>query len=119
MRLETAKSLHDILSACQKIEAFTARSSREQYSDDEALQFIVERLLMTVGEATSRISHSDPEIANLIPEHQRIIGLRNRIAHEYDEIDNDIIWDIAVTRAPTLRVTVAALLATAGPSQME
>lgn len=110
MKLETAKSLHDILTACQRIERFTAGATLEQYRIDEGLQLIVERLFMTVDEATSRVSRSEPNVASHIPEFQRIIGLHNRIVHEYDEIDNDIIWDIVVTRAPQLRETVTALL---------
>lgn len=110
MKLETAKSLHDLLTACRRIEHFSANSTREQYRDDLSLQLIIERLFILIGEALVRIERSDQDVADQIPEYRRIIGLRNRVVHEYDEIDNDILWDIVVTRAPLLSHAVSTLL---------
>jgi len=65
---------------------------------------------MTIGEAMSRVAQSDPGIAVQISEYQRIISLRNRIVYEYDEIDVDILFDIAISRAPRLRAAAEKLL---------
>lgn len=33
---------------------------------------------------------------------RRIIGTRNRLAHDYLGVDEDVIWDIVQTEVPSL-----------------
>jgi uncharacterized protein with HEPN domain len=35
-----------------------------------------------------------------IPDVKDIIGMRNRIAHGYDEIDKELIWSTATDKVP-------------------
>ena len=39
-----------------------------------------------------------------------IIGLRNRLIHGYDAVDNDILWQILVHDLPALATALAAIL---------
>jgi len=36
----------------------------------------------------------DPEMTNLLPELRRIVGMRNRIIHGYDSVDDELLWQI-------------------------
>ncbi|WP_353849779.1 HepT-like ribonuclease domain-containing protein [Arthrobacter sp.] len=35
-----------------------------------------------------------------VPELDRIVGMRNVIAHEYGEVDDEIVWAAATKRIP-------------------
>lgn len=62
----------------------------------------VERNIEIIGEAINRISkykYSEIEIKNA----QKIIGTRNRIAHEYDSISDEVIWTIIIKELPELK----------------
>ncbi|MFM2082460.1 MAG: hypothetical protein RL380_1151 [Verrucomicrobiota bacterium] len=44
------------------------------------------------------------------PELRKIIGLRNRIVHGYDNLDEELVWDVVQNRLPALRAQVESLL---------
>jgi len=63
-----------------------------------------------VGEAIHRVEHADEALVAELPNARNIIGLRNRIIHGYDEIDDAFVWDIAVRRVPDLRTKIETML---------
>ena len=71
----------------------------------------MERKLEVVGEALNRLSREWPELASQIPDSGRIIGFRNVLAHGYDVVDDEVVWDAATTDLPELTGSVEALLA--------
>ena len=75
--------------------------SIEDYRASNLKRAAVERELTVIGEALNRLSQSvrdaNPDIA--IP---AIVGLRNRIIHEYEWIEDDMIFSIATLRVPEL-----------------
>jgi uncharacterized protein with HEPN domain len=71
----------------------------------------VERNLEIIGEALMRLRDVDPETAGSISDVHRIIGLRNRLAHGYeDEIDDELVWIAVRESLPTLRMEVENIL---------
>ncbi|MFN3641264.1 MAG: DUF86 domain-containing protein [Flavobacterium sp.] len=68
----------------------------------------VERNIEIIGEAVNRITNyknSQIEIQNA----RQIIGTRNRIAHEYDNISDEVIWTIIVRELPKLKEEILKL----------
>ena len=59
---------------------------------------VIERVLEIIGEAARRVSEplrpKNPEIP-----WSRIIAHRNVLAHEYDEIHQELVWKTATERA--------------------
>lgn len=51
-----------------------------------------------------------------MPELDRIVGMRNVIAHEYGEVDDEIVWAAATKRIPGLIAVLGTLLQGAGPA---
>ena len=41
---------------------------------------------------------------------QKIVGTRNRIAHGYDKISDDLIWSIVINHLPKLKVEIQILI---------
>jgi len=68
------------------------------------------RKLEIVGEALNRLSRDHPELAARIPDIARIIGFRNVLAHGYDVVDDEVVWDAITSDLPELAAKVAALL---------
>ena len=64
-----------------------------------------------MGEALNRLSREDPELAARIPDIARIVGFRNVLAHGYDIVDDEVVWDAITTDLPELAASVEALLA--------
>lgn len=88
MKTEVKKWLLDALNACQAISSFTNGKDFAEYERDLLLRSGVERQLEIVGDALNKALSSDPSIVKLVPDVRRIIGLRNRIIHGYDTVDN-------------------------------
>lgn len=111
MRLEARKVLQDIQIAADRIGRFTAGRNFEQYLGDEMLRSAVERQLGIIGEALSRLSKDDPEVAAAIPDRARIIAFRNILIHGYATVDDRIVWGVVETYLDALRASVRQLTA--------
>ena len=79
-----------------------------QYQSDRKLRRAVERELEIIGEAINNILKATPDIT--ITDARKIVGLRNRIIHAYDAVDDPMIWDIVVNHLPLLEKEVKLLL---------
>ena len=78
------------------------------YQKDLKTKKAIERNIEIIGEAINRISKykdSNIEIRNA----HKIIGTRNRIAHEYDNISDEVIWTIILRELPKLKKEINSL----------
>ena len=107
---QTTKRLLDALAACDAIKSFLAGQSIQQYKEDYGLRLQIERLLEIIGEALNQAAASDDELRHILPELGEIIGMRNRIIHGYDVVDNELIWSTATFRVPELRSQLESIL---------
>ena len=96
--------------AGEKIERFTQNMDFVAYLDDERTQNAVERNFEIIGEALNRLHKISPELVERIPDAREIIGFRNYLIHDYDNLDLDTVWDSIVHGLPELRSTVQELL---------
>lgn len=104
--------LCDILNAVNEIDSyFTENEKRFQiFEKDLKTRRAVERNLEIIGEALHRILKVE---ANFPVTHARkIVNVRNKIIHGYDEISNDVIWSIIVRHLPILRQEIEKILET-------
>jgi len=62
----------------------------------------VERQLEILGEACQRMVQVDPGLRERVPELGFAIGLRNKIIHGYDRIENAIVYDTLIHDLPQL-----------------
>lgn len=80
-----------------------------EYQNDLKTKKAVERNIEIIGEAINRIiKHKDSDFQ--IKNSQRIIGTRNRIAHEYDNISDEVIWTIIIRELPQLKNEIQYIL---------
>lgn len=74
------------------------------------LRAAVERKFEIVGEALTRTLEADPSLAARLPEAREAVGLRNAIAHGYDEIVDRVVLHTAHVGLPVLLEHVRAIL---------
>jgi uncharacterized protein with HEPN domain len=100
--------LGHMLDAAKKIAARVQGKTRPEYDTSEDLQIVLAYLIQTIGEAASRVSL---ELRDQHPEipWKQIVGMRNRIVHDYMNIDADIVWEVAARNIPTLIVQLESL----------
>ena len=79
-----------MLEAMEKIRRYTAGLTTETFSTDEKSVDAVVRNLEIIGEAANRLPE-DLKAQHREVEWSRIVGLRNRIVHDYFGIDLQIV----------------------------
>jgi uncharacterized protein with HEPN domain len=109
MNREIKKFLFDIRESIESIENFLGdKWDYNVYKSDKMLRRAVERELEIIGEAMNRIDQMDPTIE--IAGKKQIIGMRNRVIHGYDKIDDEIVWGTIVRHLPALKIEIEKLL---------
>ena len=68
-------------------------ASRDEMVANELVSTFIHKKLEIIGEAASRLSPETCAGAVGIP-WRSIIGLRNRLIHDYTDVDWDIVWDV-------------------------
>ena len=86
------KHLFDMLEAGEELLEMTSGKTLDDYLNTRILQLAVERCVITLGEAATVIIREDPEIMLSFPELPEIKGLRNRVVHDYDDINDETVW---------------------------
>ena len=94
--------------AREAVEMFNAASA-DALETDRKLQLSLCYLIQIVGEAATRVSVSTREAYPEIP-WSRIVGMRNRIAHGYDQVVMDIVQDTAAIELPDLISQLTTIL---------
>jgi uncharacterized protein with HEPN domain len=89
--LDVARRAH------QKVENL----DRAQFDADENLRLAVTHLIQVIGEAASRVSKSYCDDHPTIP-WKAIVGMRNKVVHNYLSVDEDIVRQTAKVELPTL-----------------
>jgi uncharacterized protein with HEPN domain len=110
MTTEARKRLHDIRLAAEALGRFTDGKTVADLQRDEILQAAVERKLEIMGEAFVQLRVEDSAIAEQFSDLRRIVGMRNRLVHGYDQLDLDVLWDATISHVPKLLEQVETLL---------
>lgn len=78
--------------------------------NDDLRYFGFIRLIQTVGEACRKVSRelqdANPQVA-----WGEIVGFRNVLVHDYDELDEEIIWQVLAEELPILHQQITDILA--------
>jgi uncharacterized protein with HEPN domain len=95
--------LIDIVDCIMDINEFTKSMDYHQFEQNKMCKLAVERQLEVIGQAASKISEEAKKIMENIP-WKNIIGLRNKLAHDYGEVLAERIWKISKTSIQELLV---------------
>jgi len=84
--------IDDILNAIASIKNFVEGVDFDHFLSDEKTNYAVIRALEIIGEASSKIPPEVREKYSDIP-WKEIIGMRNKLIHEYAGVDLKVVWD--------------------------
>lgn len=101
--------LQDMLEAAEEAAALSQGKTRADVEADRVLNLAFTRLLEIIGEAAARLSREFRQTYPAIP-WADIIGLRNRLIHNYRAVDFDILWPIIEQDLPSLIAGLRAIL---------
>ena len=102
--------LYDILNSIIEIESYFEDKPKNfnEYKNDIKTKRAVERNIEIIGEAVKRILNENSDIN--INNARNIVGARNRIIHNYDNIADDMIWSIIINNIPKLKNEIKKLI---------
>lgn len=86
--------IQDIIDAVCSINEFIGNMSFEEFSHDDKTVSAVTRKFEVIGEAANRIPKSIQDKYKNIP-WSYMIGMRNKIIHDYDGVNLMIVFDSA------------------------
>ena len=100
--------LDDILKALEAIEQFSAGLSLESFADSEEKQLLILKNIEIIGEAVKSIPQEIREQYTQIPWKQ-IVGMRDRLVHQYWNVDEELVWDTVRTDLPLLKSVISQI----------
>jgi len=101
--------LQDILDASEKILSYTNEMSFKDFIDDDKTIEAVVWNFEIIGEAANRIPE-DFKLSYVEIEWRQMIGFRNRVVHEYFEMDYENLWKIKEENVPELMELIEMLI---------
>ena len=104
----------NIVDACSAIANYLDGCDREKWHGEAMRRDAVERQLLIICEAATKLGDQSEKD---IPDQpwSRIRGLGNRLRHEYDGVNRDLVWRlVSGDQLASLRDSVAAHLAQKG-----
>ena len=93
--------LFDIAEAARLAVSYVEQTTKQEFSSDTKTQDSVIRRLEIIGEAARRVSE---ETRNAYPDlpWKEMIGMRNFLIHDYDDVDIQIVWKTVKKDLPDL-----------------
>jgi len=101
MQKDELVRLRHMLDAARNAMTFVEGKGRTDLDQNPMLMFALVRAVEVIGEAASKVSRNFQERFSEVP-WPRIIGMRHRLIHGYDDINLDILWETITVALPPL-----------------
>lgn len=101
--------LKDILESIQKIQKYTKGLSFRKFLGNQKTSDAVVRNFEIIGEAAHQLPLFIKKLYKQI-EWRKVVGLRNRIIHEYFGVDYEILWFIMNKELNELKAKIEKIL---------
>jgi uncharacterized protein with HEPN domain len=109
MRRSDTAYLQHLLDAILKVESYLLGVDQAGFLGDARTQDAVVRQLEIIGEATKKLSPESRRRSPATP-WQDIAGMRDKLIHDYFDVDLRRVWNTAKRDLPPLKATVVQLL---------
>lgn len=103
-------ALQKMLRYCDEIDLILKKHhfDREDFENDTEFQFASGMCIIQIGELVAGLDENFIQKHSEIPWRQ-IKGMRNIYAHDYDIIDNDMVWETITEDIPKLKEKLQAI----------
>ena len=109
MKKEPAIFLKHIIESIELIEEFSKELTIDELAENQLKQSAIIRQIEIIGEAAKNLPKEFAENYNDIP-WKDIVGMRDKIIHQYFNIDSNIIWDVLEIDLPELKQKIKKIL---------
>jgi uncharacterized protein with HEPN domain len=100
-RRDDTVPMRHMLDHAREIAAMVQGRTRQDLDTNRMFQLALTRLIEIIGEAANRVTAAGHGRYPEIP-WPKIVSTRNRIVHDYDAVNYDVVWDIATLEVPAL-----------------
>ncbi len=109
MKKDNLIYIEDILKSCNQITSYITNVTYESLVDNQMMVDAIIRNIEVIGEAASKL---DEDFRTLHPDFpfRSAITMRNKLIHNYNEIDFKVVWDTVKLDIPELREMCEDLL---------
>jgi len=101
--------LRHMLDAISKIEEYTAGMDEPAFLSDDKTKDSVVRQLEVVGMAANQVSRPFQTAHSSLP-WREIVGMRNKVAHDYLGVDFRQVWKTVKHDLPPLKAALASAI---------
>ena len=103
--------LFHIRDSINKILEYTVRTDIESFKSNSMMQDAVIRQIEIIGEASSKLTKSFSDTNSQIP-WKNIVGMRNKLIHDYFGVDVMAVWETVKNDIPTLKTNLDTIIST-------
>lgn len=111
MKNEDAVVIKKIIKYCDDIGILMKKydTDFERYKTDISFQYACNMCIIQIGELANRLSDETKESTGNIP-WKAIRGMRNLHAHDYENVDLEIVWNTLLGDIPVLKQNLQGIL---------
>jgi len=106
---DDAATIIDIVKGCRRVHQFVDSVDQAAFKANVEKRWAVVSQLLIIGEAARRLSQAFRDQHADIP-WRRLAAMRNRLIHEYDKINWELVWRTATTEVPRLQAELEPLV---------
>jgi uncharacterized protein with HEPN domain len=92
-----------MLDAARLTQQIIEGQSRDSLDDNIVITLALTRLIEIMGEAANHVSEETRARLSTIP-WRNIVGMRNRVIHDYGNVNHDILWKTITEHIPILLI---------------
>ncbi len=108
MQRDLETLLRDMQKFVAQLQEFLGTRSLEQLEGDTLHLRAVEMQFVLIAEVLTRMERVSSQVHDRVDRIRDITGMRNRIIHDYDEVDVEIVHDSASVDVPVLKRQIDA-----------
>lgn len=111
MKNEDILIIKKMIKYCDDISTLMRRfdSDFKKYKTDISFQYSCNMCIIQIGELVNRLSDETKENSKSIP-WKAIRGMRNLHAHDYENVDLEIVWNTLLDDIPILQQNLIKML---------
>ena len=99
----------DILEAIEKIQALSDGIDFDVFMKEVSIHDAIMYNFIVIGEASNRLTNEFKN-QNSSVEWYKLKGMRNHLAHSYDEINYELVWETIKDDLPNLKSQIRIII---------